>query len=169
MRSVSVSSCRYCIYVYCVHPVAVLNAAFCMTCSLLMLVEDARGILQNRSHDCIVGTTNVEHMYLLSGIAPPAIRRDVCARVETDQINRRDSLSGQIPAARRIKPRHGFLSSVQPANFPEKFIRCSEWRKRMRNKVSKRHSLQAVELSKQKQTVVQIVSNLPAPSNGGPI
>ena len=27
----------------CVHPVAVLNAAFCMTCSLLMLVEDARG------------------------------------------------------------------------------------------------------------------------------
>ena len=27
----------------CVHPVAVLNAAFCMTCNLLMLVEDARG------------------------------------------------------------------------------------------------------------------------------
>ena len=27
----------------CVHPVAVLNAAFCMTCSLLMLVEDERG------------------------------------------------------------------------------------------------------------------------------
>ena len=26
-----------------VHPVAVLNAAFCITCSLLMLVEDARG------------------------------------------------------------------------------------------------------------------------------
>ena len=29
--------------VLCVHPVAVLNAAFCMTCSLLMLVDDARG------------------------------------------------------------------------------------------------------------------------------
>ena len=26
-----------------VHPVAVLNAAFCMTCSLIMLVEDTRG------------------------------------------------------------------------------------------------------------------------------
>ena len=26
-----------------VHPVAVLNAPFCTTCSLLMLVEDARG------------------------------------------------------------------------------------------------------------------------------
>ena len=29
-------------FVSCVHPVAVVNAAFCMTCSLLMLVEDAR-------------------------------------------------------------------------------------------------------------------------------
>ena len=38
----SVLSCR-CMFVSCVHPVAVLNAAFCMTCSLLMLVEDARG------------------------------------------------------------------------------------------------------------------------------
>ena len=44
MGSVSVSSCRCCMSVSCVHPVAVLNAAFCMTCrSLLMLVEDARG------------------------------------------------------------------------------------------------------------------------------
>ena len=30
-------------FVSCVHPVAVLNASFCMTCSFLMLVEeDAR-------------------------------------------------------------------------------------------------------------------------------
>ena len=41
MGSVSVSSCRCCMFVSCVHPVAVLNAAFCMT--LLMLVEDAIG------------------------------------------------------------------------------------------------------------------------------
>ena len=32
-----------CMFVSSVHPVAVLNAAFCMTCSLLMLVEDAKG------------------------------------------------------------------------------------------------------------------------------
>ena len=32
-----------CMFVSCVHPVAVLNAAFCITCSLLMLVEDAIG------------------------------------------------------------------------------------------------------------------------------
>ena len=43
MRSMSVSSCRCCMFVSCMHPVAVLNAAFCMTCSLLMLVEDERG------------------------------------------------------------------------------------------------------------------------------
>ena len=32
-----------CMFVSCVHPVAILNAAFCMTCSLLMLVEDVMG------------------------------------------------------------------------------------------------------------------------------
>ena len=43
MRSMSVSSCIWCMFVSCVHPVAVFNAAFCLSCSLLMLVEDARG------------------------------------------------------------------------------------------------------------------------------
>ena len=43
MRSVSVSSCKCCMFVSCVYLVAVLNAAFCITCSLLMLVEDAIG------------------------------------------------------------------------------------------------------------------------------
>ena len=40
-RNVNVSSCRCCMFVSCVHLVAVLNAAFCMTYSLLMPVEDA--------------------------------------------------------------------------------------------------------------------------------
>ena len=63
MGSVSVSSCRCCMFVSYVHPVVVLNAAFCMTCRLLMLVEDARGdrpygrgLLQSRSHNCLVGS-----------------------------------------------------------------------------------------------------------------
>ena len=43
MGSMSVSSCRWCMFMSCVHPVAVLNAAFCMTCSVLMLIEDPRG------------------------------------------------------------------------------------------------------------------------------
>ena len=33
---------QICMFVSCVHPVTVFNAAFCMTCSLLILVEDAR-------------------------------------------------------------------------------------------------------------------------------
>ena len=43
MGSMSVSSWRRCMFVSCMHPVAVLNAAFCMTYSFLMQVEDARG------------------------------------------------------------------------------------------------------------------------------
>ena len=41
--------------------------------------------------------TNVEDLYLLSGIAPLAIRRDVCARVETETETNRC----QIPSARQ--------------------------------------------------------------------
>ena len=43
MGSMSVSSCRCCMFVSCLYPLAVLNAEFCMTCSLLTLVEDERG------------------------------------------------------------------------------------------------------------------------------
>ena len=42
MGSVSVSSsCQSCIFVFCVHLVAVLDAAFCIICSFLMLVNHA--------------------------------------------------------------------------------------------------------------------------------
>ena len=34
---------QICMFLSCVYPVAVLNSAFCMTYSLLMLVEDVRG------------------------------------------------------------------------------------------------------------------------------
>ena len=43
------ASCRWCMFVYCVHPVAVFNAAFGMPCSLLKRVDarsdHGRGIL----------------------------------------------------------------------------------------------------------------------------
>ena len=49
--------------------------------------------------------TNVEVLYLLAGIAPPDIRRDVCARVEKkkQETNAAHSLHGQVPAERRLK------------------------------------------------------------------
>ena len=42
MGSMSVSLFRCYMFVSCVHPVVVLNAAFCMSRSLLILVEDER-------------------------------------------------------------------------------------------------------------------------------
>ena len=72
-----------------------------------------------------VKPTNVEELYLLTGISPPSIRRDVCARVEKAKQETNDvhSLHGKIPSE---KSRNCFLHSVKPANFPPKVIRCSE-------------------------------------------
>ena len=60
MGSMSVLSCRCCMFVSCVHPVAVLNAAFCMTLQFVNAGQGykrrpyGRGILQSRSHDCLI-------------------------------------------------------------------------------------------------------------------
>ena len=76
-------------FVSCVHPVAVLNAAFCMTCSLLMLVEDARGdhmergIAQIRSHNCLVGSNECLLLFTPSCCSEYFfICRGVCACTE---------------------------------------------------------------------------------------
>ena len=47
---------------------------------------------------------NVEELYLLSGIAPPGIRRDVCARVEKGQPRNKRS-----PLFARENPSRGTL------------------------------------------------------------
>ena len=64
--------------------------------------------------------TNVEELYLLSGITPPSIRRDVCARVEKakQETNEAHSLHGKIPTERRLKSINCFLHYVKPANPP---------------------------------------------------
>ena len=56
--------------------------------------------------------TNVEELYLLAGIAPPDIRRDVCARVEKkkQESNIAHSLYGQNPTESRLKSRSCFFS-----------------------------------------------------------
>ena len=43
MDRVCVSSCRCCVFVSVVHPVAILSAVFCVICSLLMFGSDASG------------------------------------------------------------------------------------------------------------------------------
>ena len=65
MGRMSVSSCRCCTFVSCVNPVLVLNAAFCMTCSLLKLVDVTRSdhmeeeysrtdLILIGSHECLL-------------------------------------------------------------------------------------------------------------------
>ena len=41
MGNMCVSSCRCCMLVSVVHPVAILSAVFCVICSLLMFVSEA--------------------------------------------------------------------------------------------------------------------------------
>ena len=86
--------------------------------------------------------TNLEELHLLSGIARPSIRRDVCARVEKakQETNEAHSLHGQIIADRRLKSRNCFLHYMKPANFPPKLIRCGEWLRRA-NKTPHRTSV----------------------------
>ena len=43
MGRVCVSSCRCCIFVSVIHPVAILGTVFCVICSLLMFVSDVSG------------------------------------------------------------------------------------------------------------------------------
>ena len=43
MCSRCVTTCRWCVFVYIGHPVAILSAVFCVICSLLVFVSDASG------------------------------------------------------------------------------------------------------------------------------
>ena len=86
--------------------------------------------------------TNVENLYLLAGISPPEIRRNVCARVErTKQVERerkrkreRHSLFGHTPSRSCLKSRRSFLTSVQPVHFTAKVVRVNEWKRRLEDK-----------------------------------
>ena len=73
--------------------------------------------------------TNVENLYLLAGIAPPAIRRHTIAQREREkQIdNDRHPLYGHTPAARRLKSRHSFIHSTEPLVTKPATARVTAW------------------------------------------
>ena len=77
--------------------------------------------------------TNVEDLYFLAGIAPPDIRRDVCARMENTnkETNETHSLCGQHPAERKLNSRNCFLRSVKTAELSPKIIQYNEWLRRL--------------------------------------
>ena len=66
MRSMSLLSCICCMFVSGVHPVAVFNAAFRMTCSLLILVEYARG---DHMEEAYSRTGLVTVLYVAKGVS----------------------------------------------------------------------------------------------------
>ena len=80
--------------------------------------------------------TNVEDLYLIAGIAPPDIRKEVCAKVERTKQTKdeRHSLFGHTPAPVHLKSRQPFLPNVQPIDFSAKTVRCANWRARLREK-----------------------------------
>ena len=80
--------------------------------------------------------TSVEDLYLLAGIVPPDIRREVCARMErTKQMEQEThSMFGHIPARSRLESGKEFLTSVKPSYFSAKVVRCNEWQRRSRDK-----------------------------------
>ena len=63
--------------------------------------------------------THVKNLYLLVGIAPPDISRDVCARMEqTKQMEQEThSLFGHIPARSCLKSRKDFLTRNHPTSL----------------------------------------------------
>ena len=72
-----------------------------------------------QSNNRLPEPTNVDDLYLLAGIAPHDIRREVCARVEKkkQEPNVAHSLYGQTPTETPLKSISFFLSSVRPADF----------------------------------------------------
>ena len=55
MGSMCVSSCRCCVFVSVVHPVAILRAVFCVICSLFMFLSDASGDHMGERWSCHSG------------------------------------------------------------------------------------------------------------------
>ena len=65
MGSMCVSSCRCCVFVSVVHPVAILSAVFCVICSLLMFVSDAIGDHMVETYGFCYGFVCCEDRFLL--------------------------------------------------------------------------------------------------------
>ena len=70
--------------------------------------------------------TNVKDIYLIAGIAPPDIRREVCARVDRTKQTKdeRHSLFGHTPAPVHLKSRHPFCQMYNQWTSPQRLSVC---------------------------------------------
>ena len=78
--------------------------------------------------------TNVENLYLLAGIAPPAIRRNVTAQREKHkQINdERHPLYGHSAPKKRLKSRNSFLHTTEELTNEPASQRIEQWSTHLR-------------------------------------
>ena len=77
--------------------------------------------------------TPVDSLYILSGIAPPEIRRNAASSKERHRqtIDERHPLFNHRPAVKRLKSRKSFVSEVKPCADAET-LRVTEWEKRIK-------------------------------------
>ena len=76
--------------------------------------------------------TSVDSLHVLSGIAPPDIRRPVASRMERlrQSQDRRHPCHDIEPAQKRLKSRKSFLHTVQPLTESPHVARCRLWEER---------------------------------------
>ena len=79
-------------------------------------------------------STNTNCLYLLAGIAPPDIRREVASRKERQKARPDPShmLYGSEAANQRLKSRKSFLHTTPPLNMPSEKMRIELWKNRLR-------------------------------------
>ena len=90
----------------------------------------------NESCCCITGClkpSNITSLYILSGISPPDIRREVASRKErTVQVaDPRHPLYGQFPACSWLKSRKSFLATTKPLDEDAASTRMQLWKERL--------------------------------------
>ena len=73
--------------------------------------------------------TNVENLYLLAGIAPPAVRRSVTAQQEREkQVNdNRHPLHGHNLPRKRLKSRNNFIHATDELIQSPSTLRLEQW------------------------------------------
>ena len=80
--------------------------------------------------------TRVDDLYLLCGIAPPKVRREVSSRLERtkQEDDSRHPLFQHVPPPKRLKSRKSFLHAVQPLDGNPQSCRIEAWSTELQEK-----------------------------------
>ena len=115
---------------------------------------------------------NIQHLYIIHIGDTPGGGIEMWKRWLPTKVCHKDVAKKEVNTdvlADQESKLQEFTTDLQSESGRKNCSRIARQMGREGRDVIKRHSLQAVELSQWFQAAVQIVSNLPAPSNGGPI